>query len=219
MTSENYITQHFLPRPSHKGAKENSDAYNTRIYWFKNGFPKYEEVANAFNFKKGRIDNYANKYNWKLIRQNYEELKEKEDLEQYKADAKRMEKKQNTANELMFNYNVRRMEQLLYILNELPNKPAQKKLTKEEEEKSRKELREIMADLRELQPKIRTSYHLTNNYTDKQITENVTTINGELNLEHTATKSFEEEMKEYEDYFEQIDSKGQSAANKNSTQK
>lgn len=194
MKSEDYIKQHFPPRPKRVGAKENADAYNTRMYWFKNNYPQYKEVAKAFNFKAGRVENYADKYNWKQIRANYEEILEKEELQQYKKDARRMEKKQNTANELMFNRNIKRMEHLLHILNELPNNPAPKPLSKAEEKEARQELETIENKIIKLQPNIRTSYHLTNHYNDKQVTEH----QGEVELQHHTKKSVDEVLKENE---------------------
>lgn len=194
MQSEEYLTQHFPPRPSQNGSTENTNAYNARLYWFKHNYPKYKEVAEAFGYTEGRVNNYANKYNWKQIRATYEELCEREELEQYKKDARRMEKKQNTANELMFNRNIKRMEHLLHILNELPNNPATKKLTKEEEKEARQELETIENKIIKLQPNIRTSYHLTNHYNDKQVTEH----QGEVELQHNTKKSVGEVLKENE---------------------
>ena len=194
MQSEEYLTQHFPPRPTHKGAKENAGAYKARLYWFKNNYPKYKEVAKALNYTEGRVNNYANKYNWKQVRATYEELCEREELEQYKKDARRMEKKQNTANELMFNRNIKRMEHLLHILNELPNNPAPKPLSKKEEKEARQELETIENKIIKLQPNIRTSYHLTNHYNDKQVTEH----QGEVELQHHTKKSVDEVLKENE---------------------
>ena len=194
MQSEEYLTQHFPPRPTHKGAKENAGAYKARLYWFKNNYPKYKEDAKALNYTEGRVNNYANKYNWKQVRATYEELCEREELEQYKKDARRMEKKQNTANELMFNRNIKRMEHLLHILNELPNNPAPKPLSKKEEKEARQELETIENKIIKLQPNIRTSYHLTNHYNDKQVTEH----QGEVELQHHTKKSVDEVLKENE---------------------
>lgn len=218
MNAEDYKTQHFPPRPNREGAKENADAYNTRIYWFKNNFPTYQTVADAFGFKLSRVQGYADKYNWKLIRANYEEMIEKEEAKQYRKDAKKMEKKQNTANELIFNRNIKRMEHLLFILDELPNNPAPTKLDSKEEEKARRELEKIEDKIIKLQPNIRTSYHLPNTYNDKQVNENKTKLDGAVLLEHKPVKSFNEEMKEYEDFFKKIESEAEGNNNQDSMQ-
>ena len=198
MNSEDYITQHFPPRPSQKGAKENTDAYNCRIYWFKNDFPTYNEIAEHFNFNPNRIKNYANKYNWKLIRENYEELKTKEDLKKIKKNGRKWERNIDTSNELQFKYNNKRMEHLLFILGEFPNRQPKNRLNKEEEDKARKELNDIFNNLNRLQPLIRTNNHLPNNYNDKFKTENNTKIDGDVNMVHFHKKTTEEVLKENE---------------------
>lgn len=37
--STEYLIQHFMPRPNQRGAKENSDAYKARLFWFENDYP------------------------------------------------------------------------------------------------------------------------------------------------------------------------------------
>ena len=198
VSSEDYLAQHFNPRPSQKGAKENSDAYNTRMYWFNNNFPSYRKVAEAFGFKTGRVENYANKYNWKFIREKYEELVNKEELRKEAKKQKQWEKQIDQSNELTFKITLRQKEQILMKLNLLPDNPSNIRLTNDEEKELKAELDRLDSKLMKLQTLIRTNIHLPNSYNDKQINENNTKVDGELNMTHFHKKSMEEVLKENE---------------------
>lgn len=160
--------------------------------------PPYKEVDSHFGFKEGRCKNYSNKYNWRKIQSEYEEILKEQHLKDKEKAQRKTEKNIDKSNEVQFTYLNKRMEHLLYILGEYPNRQPPQKLKPDEEEKVRNELREIMKDLNRLQPLMRTNLHLTNNYNDKQENYNNTKIEADMNLNHSSKKSTQELLKEHE---------------------
>ena len=180
-----YLNQHFPPQPNCPGANENSDAFNSRNWWFDNNFPKYREVDKHFGFKEGRSENYAKKYGWRKIRETAEEIQREQDLIDREERQKKIEAKHRNRNEIIGNAYEMRITELLQKLGKIPKEGyTPPELSEEEETEIWEEIRETRKELSKIQSDERITEHLPNSYKDVTGDFKVESQNTNINLNH-----------------------------------
>ena len=179
MNPDEYLRQHFSPCAGQSGKKENANAYKARKYWFKKGYPTYEEVAEYVGVTERAIQKYVEKYGWHDIQAEYDELVDKEEKrEKKKRDRKRkkelhdLEDKTHEVNKIRFTYHANKLKE-----NYIKLTSEDKELSPEEEKEADKEFMKHEKALDNLQDKARTNLGTTNNYQDKYRVEAEADVN------------------------------------------
>lgn len=139
---EDYILQYFA---DDKGKLETNKPRECRLCWIKNGYPPFEELAKICNSTLKTIKNYSSNFNWKAIRQKAEDLKIKAELEAQQEKQKEKLEKWDRVNEEL-------LEELQQQLNEVNEKFESPDITDGQAAFLRKEKREIIKEIRSLQP-------------------------------------------------------------------
>ena len=139
---EDYILQYFA---DDNGKLETNKPRECRLCWIKNGYPPFEELAKICNSTLKTIKNYSSNFNWKAIRQKAENLKIKAELEAQQEKQKEKLEKWDKVNEDL-------LEELQQQLNEVNEKLESPDITDGQAAFLRKEKREIIKEIRSLQP-------------------------------------------------------------------
>lgn len=139
---EDYILQYFA---DDNGKLETNKPRECRLCWIKNGYPPFEELAKICNSTLKTIKNYSSNFNWKAIRQKAENLKIKAELEAQQEKQKEKLEKWDKVNEDL-------LEELQQQLNEVNEKFESPDITDGQAAFLRKEKREIIKEIRSLQP-------------------------------------------------------------------
>lgn len=139
---EDYILQYFA---DDNGKLETNKPRECRLCWIKNGYPPFEELAKICNSTLKTIKNYSSNFNWKAIRRKAENLKIKAELEAQQEKQKEKLEKWDKVNEEL-------LEELQQQLNEVNEKFESPDITDGQAAFLRKEKREIIKEIRSLQP-------------------------------------------------------------------
>ena len=139
---EEYILQYFA---DNNGKLETNKPRECRLSWIKNGYPPFEELAKICNSTLKTIKYYSSNFNWKAIRQKAENLKIKAELEAQQEKQKEKLEKWDKVNEDL-------LEELQQQLNEVNEKLESPDITDGQAAFLRKEKREIIKEIRSLQP-------------------------------------------------------------------
>lgn len=195
---DSYILQRFKSKINNND--ETDLAYKCRLYWFKNNFPPYKEVADEYNTSKGNVTNYAKNYGWKDIKKNAINLKELDEYNQDKEYKKETIKDLRKTNEIRGNALKIRLNFLLGEVGAIDGKDSNHELGNVEIKEYWDEIYNIMRLLSQWQYD-----HLRDAGLPKQINDNQKVeadINTNSRIELTE-KSKEELDKEYEDRFKE----------------
>lgn len=155
---EDYILQNF---PDAEGKLETNKPKECRICWIKNGYPPFEELEKICNSTLKTIQTYSSRFNWKSIRQKAETLKAKAETEAQQQKQKEKLEKWDEVNEEL-------LKDLKEQLNEVNSKLKKQNLTDEQESLLRREKREIIKEIRSLQPNSLRTVNLPDKINDKQ---------------------------------------------------
>ena len=171
---EDYILQYFLDED---GKPETNKPRECRLCWIKNGYPPFEELEKICNSTLRTIQTYSSRFNWKGIRKKAEDLKAKADLEA-------LQKKQKEKLENWDRVNEDLLGDLQDQLKEVDDTLEDPTLTDEQRYLLRREKREIIKEIRSLQPNSLRTVNLPDKINDKQDHKH----SGEIGLNHRMKK-------------------------------
>ena len=171
---EDYILQYF---PDKEGNLETNKPRECRLCWIKNGYPPFTELSKICNSTYKTILKYSSLYNWAAIRKKAEDLKAKAETEAQRQKQKEKLDQWDQVNEDL-------LEDLRNQLKEVNDKLKQPTLTDEQSYLLRREKREIIKEIRSLQPNSLRTVNLPDKINDKQDHKH----SGEIGLNHRMKK-------------------------------
>lgn len=195
---DNYILQRFKSKMNNND--ETDLAYKCRLYWFKNNFPSYKEVADKCGTSKGNVTNYAKNYGWKDIKKNAINLKELDEYNRDKEYKKETIKDLRKTNEIRGNALKIRLNFLLSEVGAVDGKEPNLELESIDIKEYWEEIYNIMRLLSQWQYDHLRDAGLPKQINDNQKLEADIKTNSRVEL---TEKSKEELDKEYEDRFKE----------------
>jgi len=155
---EEYILQYFYDK---NGNKETNKPRECRICWIRNDYPPFKELEKICNSTYKTILKYSSLYNWDSIRKKATDLKAKADIEE-------LSRKQSETLTKLDNLNNQLYEDLVNQLIEVNELLKNPNLTDKERYLFRQEKRDIIKDIRGLQPNKLRTVNLPDKINDKQ---------------------------------------------------
>lgn len=155
---EEYILQHFSDKD---GNLETNKPRECRICWIRNGYPPFTELEKICNSTYKTIMVYSSRWNWAAIRKKATDLKVKADQEAEKQKQKEKLDNWDKVNEEL-------LEDLQQQLKEVDDTLEDPTLTDKDRYLLRKEKREIIKEIRSLQPNSLRTVNLPDKINDRQ---------------------------------------------------
>jgi hypothetical protein len=156
---EDYILEYF---PDKDGNLETNKPRECRLCWIKNGYPPFEELAKICNSTLKTIQSYSSRFNWKSIRQKAEDLKAKAETEAQQKKQKEKLEKWDKVNEDLLGELQQQLKEVNDNLNSLGVSDGQAAFL-------RKEKREIIKEIRSLQPNSLRTVNLPDKINNLQV--------------------------------------------------
>jgi hypothetical protein len=128
----------------------------------KNGYPPFEELAKICNSTLKTIQSYSSRFNWKSIRQKAEDLKAKAETEAQQKKQKEKLEKWDKVNEDLLGELQQQLKEVNDNLNSLGVSDGQAAFL-------RKEKREIIKEIRSLQPNSLRTVNLPDKINNLQV--------------------------------------------------